>query len=110
MKGAPMLSFLTEFELNLAIGAVAFIAGVACSTRVKDFIKGIPAQARVALNNVEAKAVADVKQAQADALARIPGAVPEKTPLPPSAAPLAPAVVLAPAPAPAPVAPAAPAV
>lgn len=92
-----MFSFLTELQINLSIGCAAFIAGVVLSTKVKDYIKGIPAQARVALNNVEAKALADVRQAQATALAQIPGAVPVKTPLPPSALPLAP---VAPAPAP----------
>lgn len=85
-----MFSFLTEVQIYLCLGAGSFLAGVIFSTKVKDWMKGIPAQARVALNNVEARALADVRHAQAEALARIPGAVPVKTPLPPSAQPLPP--------------------
>ncbi len=92
MKGCPMTftSFLTDFNLVLVGLAASFVAGVLLSTKIKDYVKGVPAAARVALNNVQADALAKIKAAQADVLAKLPGAPP------------APKVALAPAPAPAP--------
>jgi hypothetical protein len=88
-------SFMTDFNLVLAGLVAAFIAGVLLSTKVKDIIKGVPSAARVAINNVEADALAKLKNAQTNVLATLPGAPP------------APKVALAPLPlpAPAPVAP-----
>jgi hypothetical protein len=82
--------YLTEFNITFIVGFIAFVTGVLTSTKIKDYIKGVPAQARIALNNVEADARAKLKVAQADVLAKLPGApaqVVAKTPLaPPPAA------------------------
>jgi hypothetical protein len=78
--------YLTEFNIAFIVGFIAYVAGVLTSTKVKDWVKGIPAQARVALNNVEADAQAKLKKAQADVLAKLPGSpvpVVEKAPLAP---------------------------
>jgi hypothetical protein len=89
-------SFLTDFNLVLAGLVIAFVAGVLLSTKVKDTIKGIPSAARVAINNVEADALAKLKGAQANVLATLPGAPPApkvaqppvfQTALPPAPAP-----------------------
>ena len=103
-----MFSFLTDFNI-LAIGvAVAYVVGVLTATKVTDFIKGVPGEARVAIKNVETDALAKLATARADVLAKLPGApVPAKVALPavatlPSQQPPAPLV-----PAAAPAAPAA---
>jgi hypothetical protein len=104
MSFAP--SLLTDLEADLVIGVVAFVVGVVFSTKVKDTIKGVPAAARVAINNVEADALAKLKSAQTSVLATLPGAAPApkvaqppvfQTALPP--APVAPAPAPNPAPA-----------
>ena len=69
-------SLLTDFNLVLVALVVTFVADVLLSTKVKDLVKGVPAQARVAINNVEADALAKLKIAQADVLAKLPGAAP----------------------------------
>lgn len=114
-------SFLTDFNLVLiAIGA-AFVSGVVFSTKVKDFVKGVPSQVRAAINNVETDALGKLKVAQAQVLATLPGAVTAKVAVAPApaapaptpvakAAPVTPVAPVAPvAKAPAPAAPAAPA-
>jgi hypothetical protein len=109
-------SLLTDFNLVLLGLAAAFVAGVLLSQKVKDLVKGVPAQARVAINNVEADALAKLKVAQSNVLATLPGAAPAPkvalaplpqgvvlTPAPaPAAAPVAAAAAPAPAPTPAP--------
>lgn len=102
-------SYLTDFNLIVGGLLVAFILGVVFSTKVKDLIKGIPAQARAALNQVEADTVAKIKSAQAQVISTLPGVTVAKAPLAPlapaaAAVALTPAPALAPAPAPAPVA------
>jgi hypothetical protein len=84
-------TFLTDFNLVLAGLAGAFVAGVLLSQKVKDYVKGVPAQARAAINNVEADALAKLKVAQADVLAKLPGAVAPKVAVAPAPAPAAPA-------------------
>ena len=74
MSFAP--SLLTDLEADLVIGVVAFVVGVVFSTKVKDTIKGVPAAARVAINNVEADALLKLKGAQTQVLATLPGAAP----------------------------------
>lgn len=94
-------SFMTDFNLVLAGLAVAFIAGVLLSTKVKDAIKGVPAAARTAINNVEADALAKLKNAQTNVLATLPGAAPApKVPQPPVFQTALPPEPAAPAPAP----------
>lgn len=92
-------SFMTDFNLVIIGLAVAFVAGVLLSTKVKDYIKGVPAAARVAINNVEADALAKLKNAQTNVLSTLPGAPPApKVAQPPvfqtaqPVAPVAPAV------------------
>jgi hypothetical protein len=102
-------AFLTDFNLVVAGLGASFVAGVVLSTKVKDYLKGVPAQARKALSNIEAKALADINRARDEVIARLPGAgaIPApKTPLP-AAAPIAvaPVAVAPAAPAPAPAAP-----
>jgi hypothetical protein len=95
-------AFLTDFNLVVLGLVAAFGAGVVLSQKVKDYIKGVPSEARTALSNIEKNVLADVKQAQSDVIARLPGAAPApKAPLPAASQPLA-APVAAPAPAPAP--------
>jgi small basic protein len=77
-----MFSFLTDFNLVIGALAVSFVSGVLLSTKVKDYIKGVPAAARAALDNVEADARAKLKAAQADVLAQLPGAVVAKVAAP----------------------------
>lgn len=86
-----MLDFITNLEINIIVGAVALICGVAFSTKVKDWYKGIPSQLRAAISNVEGDALAKIKQAQADVLAKIAPAAPApKVALKPSEQPIAP--------------------
>jgi len=100
-------SLLTDFNLVLIGLAAAFVAGVLLSTKVKDYVKGVPSQARVAINNVEADALVKLKAAQASVLATLPGAAPApKVALSAAAAPVQ---TFTAAPAPAPVVPVAPA-
>jgi hypothetical protein len=95
-------SFLTDFNIVLiAIGA-SFVSGVVFSTKVKDFVKGVPSQVRSAINNVETDALGKLKVAQAQVLATLPGAVTDKVavapaPAPTPAAPVAKAAPAAPA-------------
>jgi len=86
------LSFFTDLQVPLIVAAVAFVAGVVLSTRVKDWFKGVPSELRTALNGAETSARAAIEQAQIDVLAKIlPGAAQPKAP-----APLAPTVTLTP--------------
>lgn len=109
-----MLSFFTDLQLLLLASAVAFVAGVVLSTRVKDKLIGVPAELRTALNGAQASGLSALKTAQAnvkaDVIAKIlPGATQPKAaePAAPAPAPAAPAAPVAAEPAPA--APAAPA-
>lgn len=96
-----MMSYLTTFNLLVAGLGVAFVAGVMLSTKVKDFIKGVPAELRAALSATEKAALAEVSAAKSAAIAKVTGAKVAVAP----AAPAAPVVAAA-----APAAPAAPVV
>jgi hypothetical protein len=85
-------TFLTDTQLILVTAAVAFVAGVVLSQRVKDSIKGVPAEARTALNGAEVNVLAAIKQAQADAVSKLLPAAAKVVP------PAAPAPVTPPAP------------
>jgi Flp pilus assembly pilin Flp len=98
-----MLAEVTHIEVAVVVGIIAFVLGVAFSTKVTDLAKGIPSDLRTALNGVEKATVANVKIAQATVVATLPQPVVKvaaSAPLPPlvmksnSAAP-----ALAPAPA-----------
>lgn len=106
-----MFSFLTDLEIDLLVGVVAFAAGVVLSQKVKDKLKGIPGELRTALSGAESSALAAIKAAEAKAIAEfLPGGTTPKAALPAAApapvAPPAPTVVVQAA---APVAQAAPA-
>lgn len=100
-----LTSFFTDTEILLISSAVAFVAGVVLSQRVKDAIKGVPSEVRSALSSAETNTLSAIKQAQTDALAKLlpsaakPAAVAPLAPAP-AAAPLAPVEVTGPAPAP----------
>lgn len=95
-----MMSYLTTFNLLVAGLGVAFVAGVLLSTKVKDFIKGVPAELRAALSATEKAALAEVFAAKSAAIAKVTGAKVAVAP----AAPAAPVVAAAaPAAPPAPV-------
>jgi hypothetical protein len=89
-----MFSFLTNLEINLATNVVCLILGMVFKTKITDFFKGIPAQARVALNQVEADTASKLRGAQAQVINSLPGAPPApKAALAPGASPpAAPAV------------------
>jgi len=80
-------TFFAYFANPLIAGCVGVVVGTLLSTKIKDFVTGVPKDFRSAMSSVEAKAKADVKAATADVFAKI---VP--TPVKP-AAPVAPVVV-----------------
>ena len=67
-----MLAEVTHVEIAFAVGVIAFVLGVAFSTKVTDLFKGIPGDLRTALNGVEKATVANVKIAQASVVATLP--------------------------------------
>jgi hypothetical protein len=90
-----MSTFLAYVDFTLVGYAAVFVATLVFSQKIKDWFKGIPADMRTTLNNVEALAVGNARVARNSVLSQLETALP---PLP---------VVKAPAPA-APAAPAAP--
>lgn len=99
-----LTSFLTDTQILLAATAVAFIAGVVLSQRVKDKLRGVPSELRSAIASTESQTLTAMKAAQADALSKLLPAAAAVKPVaePVKAAAVAPAPVVAPAPAPAP--------
>ena len=67
-----MLAEVTHIEVAVVVGIIAFVLGVAFSTKVTDLAKGIPSDLRTALNGVEKATVANVKIAQATVVATLP--------------------------------------
>ena len=67
-----MFNFFTSLEITVIVGVAAFVAGVVFSTKVKDFLKGVPGDVRTGLNGVEANVVANIKAAQARVIADLP--------------------------------------
>jgi hypothetical protein len=80
------MQFLEYFNVTVLAIAGTFVVTLLLSTKIKDFLNGVPTELRGALNSVQTKAQADLKAASADVVARIAPAV-------------KPAVVAAPAPA-----------
>lgn len=76
------MSYLTDFNLGLLALAVAYIAGVLTSQKIKDVIAGIPSRARVALKAAESDVRARLKAAEDEVLSKLPGAPQVKTPAP----------------------------
>lgn len=104
-----MFSFLTVLEGDFVIAGVCLVLGMLFKTKITDFFKGIPADVRTALNNVEKDTLAKIKGAQATVVATLPAPAPAKValaPAPVAAAPATPA--LAPVAPLAPIAPVAP--
>jgi outer membrane biosynthesis protein TonB len=104
--------FLTDTTITVIVANVAFAAGVVLSQRIRDWVKGVPAQARLGLTAAEKAVVAAVKEAEAEVISKLlPAGLVEKLD-PPAApvapvAPAAPVAPLAPAPTPVPATPAA---
>jgi|SRR6185312_4641206 len=100
-----MFSFLTALELNVVcVVGTAAVCLSPLGTKLKDWVKGIPADVRTALNGVEKTTAANIKTAAANAHAHVLASLPVPAVKPIAPAPVAP---VAPPPAPAPVAPAA---
>lgn len=107
-----MIELLTDIVFVVpAAGVAGLVAGMYFATPIKDFFKGIPADLRTALNNVEADAIAHVTAAKATlvstavatALTGVKTAAPAATVIvaaepvaKPAPAPLAPAPAAAP--------------
>jgi hypothetical protein len=105
-----MLSFLTDLQIDLVVAAVAFVAGVVFSTKIKDWVKGVPAELRTALSGAETASLSAIETAQHDvlakllpapAVAKVAAAPVAKVAAPAAPAPAAAAPVAAAAPAPA---------
>jgi 2-oxoglutarate dehydrogenase E2 component (dihydrolipoamide succinyltransferase) len=101
-----MLAFLTNVEIDVIIGVVSFLVGLSpLGTKVTDWVKGIPADVRTALNGVEKTTAANIKSSVASAKSHVLASLPVPAVKPAVTA----AVTVAAAPAPAAPAPAAPA-
>lgn len=74
-----MLQFLTEIEVGLIAGVIAFVLGVVFSTKIIDTIKGVPTDLRTALKTVEVDAIAKIAAAKATTIATLPVVVAAKT-------------------------------
>jgi hypothetical protein len=90
-----MFGFLTVAEGDIAVAVVCLVLGVAFSTKIKDWFKGIPADVRTALNGVETSALSNVKAAQTHVLSQLATALPPIV-KPPVTAAVIPALVPAP--------------
>lgn len=87
--------FLAAWVLPISIVAT-FILTLVFSTKIKDFVQGIPASLRADLNSIEAGAVAKVAAAQKAVVADlVPAPAPVIKPAAP-AAPLAPTGAIGP--------------
>ena len=76
---------LAYVNVTFVVSAVAFVLGVAFSQKIKDWFKGIPADVRQGLNNVEAAIIAKSKQITADTVAKVQAVAaptPTVTPVP----------------------------
>jgi len=60
-----------DFNIVVAAIVVAFIVGVLVSTKVKDWVAGVPASLRSELNTLETSVKAQVKTAQAAVVADV---------------------------------------
>lgn len=87
-----MLTYIAMLPTTLIVDVVIFLAGVFLSTKIKDWLKGIPADVRKALQEVEAATVERIATATSNVTSQLPK--------PTVAAPAAPAVVAPPAPPP----------
>ena len=90
-----MIPVLTGLEVNFIVGVVCLFVGMSpIGTKITDWIKGIPADLRAALNGVEKTVVSNVKVAQANVIATLP--VPAVKPVVVASAAPAPAAPAAP--------------
>src|ERR1017187_3601466 len=102
LQRTKTMTILTDFNLVVASVAVAFVLGVLFSTKIKDWVKGIPSDVRAGLTQVETAVQAKLKAAHAAAVAPAIAAV-AVPPAAPAAAVAAPTVAAPPAPVAAPV-------
>lgn len=72
---------MPEFVIPAVAVLVAFIAGVVLSTKVKDWLQGVPSDFRSRLNDLEASVKAQVKAASAHVVADVKAKVLPATPV-----------------------------
>jgi hypothetical protein len=94
-----MLSTLMEYATStVVLCAVSFVAGGILWPKLKDKVAGVPAGFRSAMDNLEARAKADVQAAVADVFNKLsPAPVVQVAPTAVQAPPAAPAPAPAPA-------------
>ena len=83
-----VLAYITN---TFVVGAVCLVLGVVFSQKIKDYIAGVPAGFRTAMNTVEANAKTEVKTAIANVLAKHSPVTATVNPAPAPASPPAPA-------------------
>jgi len=72
-----MLSFLTDLEINFIVGVVSLGVGLSpIGTKITDWLKGIPADVRTALNGVEKTTAANIKTSVASAKSHVLASLP----------------------------------
>lgn len=87
---------MSYIENAFVTGAIGLVCGILFGQKIKDWLSGVPADFRTAMQNVEVKAKADVSAAVADVFARInpvavkPPVAPAPAPAPVVATPVAP--------------------
>lgn len=86
---------MPELALPAVVALAAFIAGVILSTKVKDWLQGVPGSLRTELNALELHVKAQVKGAQSAVVADIKSKVVLATPVLATSAGPAPAPVTA---------------
>lgn len=88
-----MLPTLTDLEFNFVVNIAIFVVTLVFSTKIKDFFKGIPSDARADLTSIETNITADVNSYRKALVAKFtpaPAPVVKAAPVPP-VPPVAPA-------------------
>lgn len=83
---------LSYLENAIVTGCIGLVCGMLFGPKIKDWLAGVPADLRAALNGVEAKAKADIASATTKVISTLPAP-------PPVVKPAAPVAPVAPAPA-----------
>lgn len=94
---------LSYLENAIVTGCIGLVCGMVFGPKIKDWLSGVPADLRTALNGVEAKAKADIAAATSKVVTALPAPPPVAKPAAPSpvAVPVAQQVPVPSAPAPA---------
>lgn len=72
---------MPEFALPAAVAFAAFVVGVLFSTKIKDWLQGVPSELRSHLNDLETSIKAQVKAASAAVVADVKAKVLPATPV-----------------------------